>query len=178
MPAVKGQSFLLGLDTQPSDVEDPKATFELIQVYKAIHNLAQFLDKYTGMTPIAQIDAPSTIFSDTNRIAFAGSLYYPADENILIGDTLNISATGVGLAVAGTATQAQLVALNSVAAGAWVRCTPMGAINAYVGLTPGASYWQSLAAPGKIQSTAPASGVQIVGFALDSTTLWFNPNMI
>lgn len=79
MPAVKGQSFLLGLDTQPSDVEDPKVAFELIQVYKAIHNLALFLDKYTGMTPVAQIDAPSTIFSDTCRLASVGSLYYPAD---------------------------------------------------------------------------------------------------
>lgn len=177
-------SFNVGISANPGSVEDAAVEQELYKLYTAINALAYNLDLYTGMAPVIQADAPYANPALTSRLAAIGTMYLEvaAASGVIIGDLLHVNnSSKVVLAQsnAGHSLRCQLVALTVAGLGEFVKCTHGGVIDGYVGLTPGNYYYLSTTA-GAVAAAAPGSGsktVQLVGWALTSTKLFFNPSI-
>lgn len=177
-------SFNVGISAHPGSVEEAAVEQELYKLYTAINALAYYLDLYTGMAPVIQADAPFSNPAVTSRLAPIGTMYLEVAEagGVIIGDLLHVDSAGKAVLARSNAAHSlrcQLVALSIAGLGEYVKCTVGGVIDAYAGLTPGNYYYLSTTA-GAVAAAAPGSGsntIQLVGWALTSTKLFFLPSI-
>jgi hypothetical protein len=138
-------------------------------------NLASAVTNETGSGALVfgtspTIDTPSLTATLTAGASLAnGNLCYmaTADGKMELTDA-DAAATSAGLLAMCTATIAE------DATGVFI----LSGLYTTSGLTPGATYYIS-GTPGAITATAPvgsADVVRVIGYALSSTLLWFNPD--
>lgn len=178
-------SVNLGLPQLPNQ-DDPKLFKELLLLYNAINAIGRALDAYTGALSPAVEDYPSIGVSDIHLQNIA-KLYPVFSEDVVVGAMVNVyNNAGVLTAryakAADGTKPARGFATNNVSAAARGEVILLG-INVHVsGLTPGSLYYLSAASTsGQVVATAPAvsgNSIQPVGFALDSSTLYFNPTLL
>lgn len=161
-------SVNLGLPTVPL-TEDSQLFVEFQRVYNAINSLARALDLYTGVVS----DPESTWAATGLKNLYAGfnsSFYVEAAEDLTYGTT--VSLDGTGKAIKGTSGNViGFCAAPSTLTGETTKVQVFGAL-AITSLTPGAWYYASGTA-GQIA----ASGTQKVGFAINSSILYFFPGV-
>jgi hypothetical protein len=189
--ANKEVSFNLGIGSSP-ETEDEKIFPELVRIYNAINSLAVQLDSYTGSMALKQEDrgTPASSPAKTIKSQNTNRLYAVASEDLDVGDivalyndagtykfrkaTANLTPPypywGVGAVTKAYSTGAQVEAFT------------FGLIDCYSGLTAGAAYFLSNAAPSSalnITTTVPgAVWTQYIGIALSGGALFLNPTVI
>ena len=177
-----------GLTVLPEfpQTENPAIWQDLLAIRQAIKSLQGTLDLYTGaLTEDVQYwgqVAPA----QTIRTQFISRLYVKASEAISYGQLVHLWNDGgickARLASATDATKptrAYCTIPAGVAAGAFGEFNVLGASSIYSGLVPGTPYYMAVT-PGAITAVAPSGGgnlVQPVGYALSTTTLYFNPRL-
>jgi len=173
----------LGLSVFPEiDSSQHKSIFnDALRVRQAIQVLQGALDKYTGalgpekaiwnqLDPIAY-----------NRVADISRLYVKASEAIVAGAMINLynnagvlNARNASASAAGKAARA--FASYAVASGDFGEFVLLGINPIIAGMVPGTLYYLSNT-PGAISSTAGTIS-QKIGFAVGTTKLHFNPELI
>ena len=172
MASKPSMSINLGLQPAP-DVDSPELFGALLPLYNAIRNTMYTVDAYTGN---ALID--KTEFSEVNAfgqllLQKTAVLYVKATEDILTGHIINLWNSG-GLRArkaTGGVTRAHAFSVSAGLAGEHIAVCLFGLCQTISGLTPGTEYYLSGTA-GLITSV---STYQRLGFAVDSTKLWFAP---
>lgn len=179
-----GISINLGLPATP-DTKDAKDFIELTRIYNAINALARAVDTYTGTLQEVQAYWDQVGTSDI-RLQNLSKLYPIFDVDVLPGAMINVyNSSGVlhaRLAKAADGTKpARGFSTGAVSAGSVGEIFLLGLNTHLTGLTPGLLYYlSSTSTTGQIQNPAPAVAgnlVQPVGFALTSTSLFFNPTL-
>lgn len=174
----------LGLSQVP-ETDDRKLFFELQKVYNAINALARNLDSYTGATSAAVADMPEIGVSSI-LLQRLTRLYLLFDETVVSGAMINVyNNSGVlhaRLAKAADGTKpARAVAVAATTSGEYGELLLLGALPFYSGLTPGTLYYLSpTSTSGQITAVKPVTAgqlVQPVGFALSTSSLFFNPTL-
>jgi hypothetical protein len=174
-----------GLTAFPEFSEEkyPGIYQDSMRVRQAIQNLQFALDTYTGAIPIPA--AAQGVLDTTNSLRIQGiTKFYPkAGESLSPGNLVYLYATfGVGLVKKATANDTTKLAYGFVSSqsvipsGGTVEITLLGAYVHFSGLTPGNKYYLS-DTPGLI-AASPGTNTQILGRALDSKTVFFNPTLI
>lgn len=189
MAQQKPSSINLGISPIPEIDESkyPSIYNEIFRIKNALTNLALALDSYTG----ALSEDPTiwsyaaTIPAEYIRLQNITRLYVICDEAMTQGQTANLrNVAGTLTARLSDATtnaepcRAYLLT-SSIAIGEYGEFILAGLNPNYAGLTPGTTYYQSAATPGAITATAPVAVgniEQVVGWAINATTLWFIPN--
>lgn len=182
MANVNSYTSNLGLDIMPI-TQDPQVLPDMIRVYNAIKLLASNLDIYSGAQGESSDywgQAGITRLLITNLCR----LYVPASESISAGMIVNLYNSGGNLtarkAVDSTTSintgvyypQNAFALSNST--GGQVEVALMGVNTAYSGLTPAVTYYTS-STPGYI-TPADTYHKNVVGTALNSTSLWIPPH--
>ena len=169
MTTVNSSTSNLGLDIMPI-TQDPQVLPDMIRVYNAIKLLSSNLDIYSGVQGESSDywgQAGITRLLITNLCR----LYVPASEAISAGMIVNLYNNGGNLTArkASDNYSPNAFALANSTNGQ-IEVALMGVNSAYSGLTPGTVYHTSTT-PGYI-SSAPGLNSQVVGTALNSTSLW------
>lgn len=149
----------LGLAETP-ETTDPKLAYELTKLYNAIKALALALDTYSG-SPIFTVEATETI---------AGAALVDLYD---VGGVLKARNANAALHTK----PCKAFAPAGIASGSVGHVILRGFIS-ISGVTPGKIYYTSPSTPGEITATKPAGGanlIQVIGFGLDTTTIFFNP---
>lgn len=170
-------SVNLGLPVSPA-TDDKKLFDELLPIYAALRNITAALDSYTGVIPPQEEywgEAGAQIRA--NGMAKVYVKFYEAAD---VGHTMSFIDVGGEMQVR----KAQyptyrchgFVSNKSTAAGAVGEITLLGQFPTFPDntLTPGSAYQQSATA-GVIMPDSGAA-YQTIGFALNDTTLFFNPS--
>lgn len=174
----------LGLPATP-DIEDKKYYIEFTRIYNAINAVARAIDTYTGSIE-EDIAYWNQVGISDIRLQNISRIYPIFDDTVLPGAMINLyNVSGIihaRLAKAADATKpARGFSVASVTSGLNGEIALIGANNHLTGLTPGELYYLSATSTsGQIVSAAPSSAgnlIQPVGFALSSTTLYFNPTL-
>ncbi len=166
-----------GLPIAP-ETKDPDLFKELNRVYMAVNSLAVAIDAYTGANQADPDIWNQLVPLDTLRLQYLTRLYLPFGEDIPVGHIVTIvdnagdplvmkSFPGVG------DPRGYCNVLAGVLNGQYGEIILMGLHPFVSGLTPGATYYQSAITPGGITLV---SGTPIVGWAINATSLWFNPS--
>jgi hypothetical protein len=170
-------SINLGLTIVP-EAHNPEDALEFNKIYNALNTLGNALDSYTSPVAYPQADWPSLLPSSTLKWQNMCRAYFLASEAIVAGAVINIwsnaGTPNIRNANASVPQYVRGVAPNAVASGSYGEVFLKGM--AFIsGLTPGAVYYLSNTAG--LISSAPGANSQIVGFALTSNTLLFDPEI-
>lgn len=164
-------SVNLGLPATPL-AQTPEVYSELRIVYNAIKAVAAALDSYTGALPPTTQEEMEylgvTTLLRANRVT---KVYVEAFEDIAVGETVAFDANLARKAVV-TTYPARGVCSQAALAGEFAEITLYGIVTVG-GLTSGAVYYASVT-PGVI-TAAPTA--QTVGYAINATTLVWNPDL-
>lgn len=181
MAAKRELSFQLGLGTSASAaIEDPEVASELTKLYNAVNLIAYKLDEYTGAIPVALDDRPYVSPSVINRAAFVNRLYGEATVSLVTGALVRFNSSGK-LELATSTTGVHAIVLEDTATGNFAPVAVNAVLTSFAGLSAGSYYSASPTVPGGITlATSVPSGSkrQLVGFAINSTTLVFYPDNI
>ena len=168
----------LGLSVLP-DTNDGKAFPDLFRVYNAIRILASNLDTYTGVVAADIGDQPNIAPATSLLIGNQCRMYIKFDVAATYGQPINIynnTERRARLADAATPNYAHAFCNSlSVAADNYGEVVLIGAL-AINGITPGAYYYLGNTA-GTI-GAAVGTNKQVLGFGLDTTHLFFNPQLM
>ena len=179
MASRKELSFQLGLSsTFSSNVEDPEIAAELTKLYNAINLLASKLDEYTGAIPYPLADRPYIAKSSANRSAGTNRFYGYATVNLLAGTLVYWNASGQLAKASSASGVALLMVLEDTVAGDYAAVTRQGVVTGLAGLTAGSAYVASTTAGAIATSVATGNTRRYVGFALSSTELYFEPDLV
>jgi hypothetical protein len=185
--SIQFYSTNLGLSPVPEfpQSQHPQVWADLLRIRNAIKVLQGALDSYTGSQP-PQIAAWASIGATAVQLAKLTPVYVITSETIGYGNVValyNVSGTLTARKADATdatkPVRAICVTAGGVSSGTYGQFVLLGAPAVFTGLTPGSTYYLSTT-PGLLTAIAPATVgniVQVVGFALDSHTLWFNPSM-
>jgi hypothetical protein len=152
----------LGLAETP-ETSDPELYKEMVKVYNALKALAVSIDMYTG-SPIFTVEA-------TVDISY-GQLIDLYDGGGVLKARL-ADASGHSAPCKAFCSEP-----SGITSGATGNVTLRGFIS-IGGVTPGTVYWLSTTA-GSMTSSKPTGGgnfQQVIGFGLDTTTIYFNPEL-
>lgn len=160
---------------------------QFIDLYNAIGILAAGIDSYTGNTPVAAQNDTATP-EQTVILGNTANMWATADSDIGAGFLVNILDNGAGLPLAqlcdaslGLAQLAQGLAITSANAGDPIQILLIGLFDFGGSVTAGAIYYASgSTGAGGLSTVAPtASGwaVQPVGFGVDGTSIFINPDL-
>lgn len=177
--ASKEFSVPLGLANTP-ETQNPEVFFEAVRLYNAVKQLAYYLDRYTGAISLPTDEWDTALPSSTVRLANMSRLYLPASEALTAGQVVNVwDDAGTTKVRKANATTTGKPCHGWVAAsyslGATAEIFTLGICTSIAGLTAGTTYYLSTT-DGTITNGAPANK-QAVGWAIDSTTLYFNPHV-
>lgn len=186
MPATPQLSTNLGLDQLPV-TDDQKEFDQLFRIYNAIKAVASNLDTYTGAmqydSSLWSVLTPAL----TLWTSGANRLYLPTSDILVAGDMVSIwNNAGVMTArkaggPAWIGGDCKGYSTGIAAAGARCEIILFGLCPYVTGLTPGATHWVSNGLTGAFTAVKPAvngNKIQPIGFALTSTTLFFNPSVL
>jgi len=173
----------LGLSISPEfdQKKYPEIWADLVRVRNSIRALQSALDAYTGQTPINPVDYSSTAQSSSLLLQSQAKVYVPASVAISPGQMVNLfdSAGVLTARLADAATPNYVRGFASISAavgiGDYLEVTLLGADFYVTGLTIGAVYYLQ-DTPGAL-GTTPGTNTQAVGYALDTTNLWFAPGI-
>lgn len=181
MSSSQEYSLQLGLDLVPITT-DPENLPDMYRLYNATKNLAVALDSAAGTISRPKGDW-NTVGSGALRLQNLTRFYCLFSETVAAGHLINIyNNAGVPNArKAGGVSLAQGLALGfvqePVTAGQYGEIF-LGGVNPYIaGLTPGALYYTSTITAGLLSASAGSPYIQSIGFALDSSHLWFAPTL-
>lgn len=176
----------LGLSVLPEidQKQHPQIFLELSRIRTALKSLQGALDTYTGALGEDPKYWDQARVSDTTRIQNISRVYAVAGEDISLAQMVTFTnVAGVITAFLANATNATKPTRafcsvpSGVLSGAFGEFIICGVNPYYSGLTPAATYYLHTTS-GQISTTAPATVgniVQEIGYALSSTSLWFNP---
>ena len=175
----KDLSFQLGLGNSPSgNIEDQEVVAELFKVYNAVNLLASKLDQYTGALSDPVGDRPYIKPVAVSKAANVNKIYAEAAVDLVSLTLVSINSAG-RLVKATPALRARGIVLENTSTGNFAPVAFNAVLDGFVGLTAGSTYYLSAATAGGITATAPAAGsIQRIGFAVNSTTLAFYPELI
>lgn len=161
--------------------DSPEIYVDAQKVRNAMKVLQAALDLYTGALGEPQTNWPTVSPAAWNRLARLTRTYGQATEAIAVGAAVNFynnaGALGVRNASASAAgKQCHAYASAAVASGAYGEFIQQGACLLLTGLTIGATYYLSNTAGAFSTTTGVIS--QKVGYALNSTTLIFRPDLV
>jgi len=160
----------------------PEIWADLVRIRNGIRSLQAALDTYTGQSIITPTDYESISQSQSLLLQSQAKVYVPTSVAVSPGQFINLyDSTGALTARLADATAphyAHGFASISVAAapGDYISVTLFGADFYVAGLTLGATYYLSNT-PGAA-GAAPGTNTQALGYALDTTNLWFAPAII
>lgn len=175
-------SFSLGIGTTPqSEIEDPDLSAEMFRLYNAINTIASQLDAVSGSLVAAAADRPYILPSVASKELNITRGYGYATVAFALGELAHLNSSGQlvkALSDTSHSLKAQVVITQATVLGGYAPYSFAGVIKAYVGLAAGSYYYLSETA-GAISSLLPATGktVQIVGFAVSPSELYFKPSM-
>lgn len=182
MASQEQYSTNLGISSLPefSQKDFPELYVDALKLRGALRTLQGALDRYTGVLPIDQ-QYWSTQGVNSVRLQNLSPVYAIAGEDIVAGAIVSFyDVSGVLTAQNANATAAgkpaRAFASGIVATGSYGQFILCG-INPYIGgLTNGATYYLSNT-NGLI---APAAGtiLQRIGFAVGTSKLYFNPDLV
>lgn len=170
-------SINLGLPLAPATT-DRKLFEELLPIYVALRNVAAALDSYTGT-----VSPDPTFWGDAGaqiRVNGMAKVYARFYEDATVGQTMSFMASSgevqVRKAQHGSYRCHGFVSQRNTAAGEYGEIVLLGQFPPFPAgtLIPGTTYQQSTTA-GTLMPYS-GTGFQSVGFALDDTTLFFNPS--
>lgn len=175
-------SINTGLPNLP-DPPDPKFFPEFARIYNAIRNLTIALDSYTGAMQaekqyMNQVPLTSSVLAQNMvrvYVLFPAAVTYGQTVNLYnVAGVLNAQLSNSS--AAGKPIHGWCSVVAGVAAGAYGEVMLGGLCTAIGGLTPGATYYAGNT-PGTIAPTAGTVS-QRVGFALSSTSIFMQPQLI
>ena len=166
-----------------ADPPDPKFFAEFTRIYNAIRNLTIAIDTYTGSLPPDPEYYSVTPPTSSVRSQNTQKVYVITSVAISYGKTVNLyNNAGVLTARLSDATTAGKhchgFCSNAAggASGAYIEVTLGGLCTAIGSLTPGATYYNGNT-PGTV-ATTPGTVPQKIGFALGTSALYFNPDLL
>jgi len=174
MASRPSMSINLGLPAAP-EVDTPELYGALLPVYNAIKNTMYAVDAYTGNSQLAQSEYDE-VSSVSGLLTQKTALFFvKLSETVTAGTILNLHSSGGTRARKALlpSQPAQAFAVIGGSVGETVPVCLLGLCTQIGGLTAGTVYYQSAVGAGLITATATA---QRVGFALDTSKLWFSPS--
>ena len=176
-----GLSILPELDQK----DNPEIFSELLRIRNALRALQSALDVYTGALSEETTYWSQTSYSQSIRVQKISRIYCITSEAISYGQLVNLyDVAGVTTARKADATDAskpcRAYCNATVASGAYGEFILFGYLPT-TGAVAGTTYYLDKVA-GLIVATAPVPPpgtvvVQRIGFGLDATSIWFNPDL-
>ena len=181
--ATQAFSTQLGVASTPefSQSEYPSIYIDALRMRQALKNLQSILDNYTGALGEEPNYWGQVAPASWNRIANLNRTYAQASEAIASGAVVNFynNAGVLGVRNANATAAGKPVhawSTGAVASGAYGEFIIQGVCYLITGLTIGATYYASNT-NGLIAAT-PGTISQKVGYALGTSTLVFNPDLV
>lgn len=186
MASTQKFSVNLGLGVVP-ETGNPELFAEAFRIYTAVKTLAGALDTYTGAVQYDAVLWSVLTPADSIRSQGMNRLYVIYSEAVTLGQVVTLwNDAGVlkakkagGAAWAGD-TRGYCSVVGGVAIGDYGEVILFGLHPYVAGATPGALYYTSNITAGAITATKPNAHLdnfQPVAFALNATTLFFNPSV-